>query len=260
MQRFWQLYGSRRQETVRISEIPDEMKLLPNTSASILYEKTSAELVHGKQIYVPILRYQGMSRGHFYEHPEKQTILQPISFCGTFFYYEAQSPAWLKTEHYCIAVNKVHAFKVLGISFENLFNKWERTFNIDMADLKEAITALLFIPEYDIPSQYVKPEIESGKRRIIPLQTKPTESARDLTLRLFRKIYDVDYPYKTFIGKLYSLEDYFDQLLCKAARKRNVDTVILTHMTGSERVVSEILETREREDLFNDMVINVGKY
>jgi len=42
----------------------------------------------------------------------------------------------------------------------------------------------------------------------------------------------------------------YDQPLCKAARSKGIDVVVLTHMVGAFRLVSEVLDTRERVQSF----------
>ena len=52
---------------------------------------------------------------------------------------------------------------------------------------------------------------------------------------------------------LYAKEDIFDQPLCVTASKMGINTVILKYMTGENRVVSELLDTRSRIDSFSNI-------
>lgn len=282
MTRFWRKYESITRQMIDMSTIPVSMKLLPNNSASILYD-SPPRVIHDQLFYIPILRYEGMSRNTHYipdkssseeSNNEPDISYEELSsnsdeivvavdevpeggYCGTFFYYEAESPAYLKTRHLCIAVNKINAFKVLGMSFDELFAMWEDQFvTEDAIYLYKPIEALLGVPENKLMKTYVKPNIESGKRRIVPVTTTPLQPLRPLVMQLFRKMFDLEYPYTSFIVELYSLEDFFDQGLCRYAKEKGIDTVILTNMTGGSRNVSEVLETRDRATLFNEMVIN----
>ncbi|CAK7995034.1 Hypothetical protein POVR1_LOCUS552 [uncultured virus] len=56
------------------------------------------------------------------------------------------------------------------------------------------------------------------------------------------------------IGKMYAIEDDFDQPICKIAHAKGIDIVTLTHMVGSHQVVTEILDTRDRSDSFKSLI------
>jgi hypothetical protein len=62
---------------------------------------------------------------------------------------------------------------------------------------------------------------------------------------------------KYYAGKLldlYAKEDAFDQPICREASKKGIDLVIFTHMAGSFQVVTEVLDTKPREDTFRSLV------
>lgn len=280
MTRFWDRYNSVTREFVDISKIDSALKLLPDNSASILYETVIELLSYEQLFYIPILRYEGMHRGMFFGHSsssssdgvpseselsyeesssevdEGETSQPPENeFCGTFFYYEPESPAWLKTENLCIAVNKVHAFKVLGMPFDELFEMWESHFvTDDIVYLFQPIDALLGVPEDQITHTYVKPKSGSGKQPVT--SNGSLQSIRDLTIKLLRKMYDLDYIIDNFYVEMYAFEDFFDQWLCKYAKEKGVDTVLLIYMNASTRLVSEVLDTRDRNAIFDNMIIN----
>ena len=63
--------------------------------------------------------------------------------------------------------------------------------------------------------------------------------------------------HKIYAGKtlgLYAIEDCLDQVICKLARKLDLDILILTDMIGSHQIVTEILDTRSRQDSFKNLV------
>lgn len=62
---------------------------------------------------------------------------------------------------------------------------------------------------------------------------------------------------KIYVGReigMYAAEDIFDQKICTLARARSIDVVRLTHMIGSNQVVHEILDTRDRPASFKNLV------
>lgn len=67
----------------------------------------------------------------------------------------------------------------------------------------------------------------------------------------FNHIYDDD-PY--FIEALYADEDRFDQPICLMARHLGIDCIILTHMIGDHRIVSEVMDSRSREESYGNIV------
>jgi hypothetical protein len=62
---------------------------------------------------------------------------------------------------------------------------------------------------------------------------------------------------KFYVGKLlelYAVEDELDQQICRLAKEQDIDIIILTNMVGSHQIVTEILDTRNREDSFKSLV------
>jgi hypothetical protein len=59
-----------------------------------------------------------------------------------------------------------------------------------------------------------------------------------------------------FCGKwlgIYAIEDVFDQILCYLCKKLNIDILIFEKSVGSHGFVSEILDSRERNDSFENL-------
>ena len=52
---------------------------------------------------------------------------------------------------------------------------------------------------------------------------------------------------------MYAIEDIYDQVLCKLASSKGIDTIILAGMTGQSRIVTEVLDTRSREESFSSI-------
>lgn len=55
-----------------------------------------------------------------------------------------------------------------------------------------------------------------------------------------------------FLG-LYALEDKMDQIICKAAKQKGLELIILNQMIGSHQIVTEILDTRNRIESFSHL-------
>lgn len=48
------------------------------------------------------------------------------------------------------------------------------------------------------------------------------------------------------MSRMYAHEDVLDESLCEMTRMMNIDVLILTHMVGTNRLVTEVLDTRPR--------------
>ena len=72
-----------------------------------------------------------------------------------------------------------------------------------------------------------------------------------------RNVNPVDVPptprYIGAIAGLMSIEDEYDQPLCKLALSLGIDLIVLTHMIGSHQIVSEVLDTRPRLTSFANL-------
>lgn len=182
---------------------------------------------------LPVTRYAaGMSKGLYYTD-ENTAGSKATDFCGTFSYIEPESTTYLTFNTYAIYRNKHEAVKHLigpdalekfaNSTVDQYYNRPE-----EFPDLSLMMT----------PSEYVI--VKYGD---------------DL------KEYDVPFwlaaeNRKHYVGRhldLYAMEDVYDQPLCKAARDKKLDVVILTHMVGAFQIVSEILDTRDRHASFNNL-------
>lgn len=174
-------------------------------------------------IALPIARYQSSKTQGFYYHPtEKQ------NYTGTFFYFEIDSPAFLVTKSILVAPNKIYAAKLLNIPFEEvieiagfLIRKFE---GYNLAVFQKAF------PEYDL------------------------KTSIDL-VRMFYDIPITSYRSDECMELWRSSEDSFDKPLWLYAIDNGVTTILLTHMVGTHRLVSEVFATQERHELFKNMYI-----
>lgn len=62
------------------------------------------------------------------------------------------------------------------------------------------------------------------------------------------------YNFEEYDRNLYAVEDIFDQKLCEEVDRQGYDVVLLTLMTGKNRLVSEVLDVRMRSESFKSIV------
>ncbi len=170
---------------------------------------------------IPVTRYAaGMSKG-LYNEESKQ------SFCGTFYYNEPESNTLLAYRTSRTFFNKTAAVMILdpnaGITMSS--------------NLKKHMEGVL-------PSDL----------RMTPQEFYySTNSKKSFTDDYVDALPEI----KHYIGEdlgLYAQEDYLDQRLCLLGKKYGIDIIILTHMVGSHQVVTEVLDTRPREDSFKSLI------
>lgn len=176
---------------------------------------------------IPITRYAaGMSKGLYYDEERAPDI------CGTFYYYEPESTTYLayKTEM-------------------RAFNKTEACRTLDVEETRDG-----FIPD----SRVIRARMHS--EGILPrdLMMTPSEAvaARGGKAVMLRGMSD-DKHYAGNYLDLYALEDWLDQPLCNAASYAGYDVVILENMVGRYQVVTEVLDTRSREESFASLIYAV---
>lgn len=185
--------------------------------------------------YIPIIRYQkGMggylTTGGKYEEEK---------FCGTFYYYEPDSPYFLYGKTILVTWNKITACFDIGIDFETIYEKIYSVMKtrIDITENDEEIPANPNNIGFKVKGQ--TPE-EQWKEVIKGYQLK-----------------DINYlgleDNLLHISPLYAAEDALDQLLCLETKKKNIDLVIIKYMTGSTRIVSEVLDSRTRRESFSNI-------
>ena len=171
---------------------------------------------------IPVTRYaEGMSRGLYYEADRPEYV------CGTFYYGEPESAALLAYKTALRAFNKTDACLKLGLLSEECI--------LDVSvDLQDHMNGRYPRDLVMTPTQVVD---LSGYNSDIDPATLPQE---------------LHYAGK-WLG-LYANEDNLDQLLCNGARDAGYDIVVLESMVGSFQVVTEVLDTRSREDSFKSLV------
>ncbi|CAH6420739.1 Hypothetical protein POVR2_LOCUS241 [uncultured virus] len=168
---------------------------------------------------VPVTRYAaGMSKGLYYNDRPKDT-------CGTFYYLEPESKTYLAYRTALTAFNKTEAAIALDV--------------------------------YDESGMSVEERMLQHSRGTYPRDLMMTVGETQITYP-FRvqdaSLDDDDRHYAGVYLDLYAEEDVWDQPLCIAAREAGYDLVILENMVGKYQVVSEVLDTRSREDSFGSLL------
>jgi hypothetical protein len=247
MSKFWTMYvtvdfkyfrnGSKSDWRIP-STILDEPLLvsLPTT----IYENTTWS--------IPVIRYQeGMSGMYWGKSDPDQ------KFCGTFFYFEPDSDSHLLTTKLLVAKNKFNACKLVGISVGKLYDMYLSNWILgSYGDLIK----LIFI-------EFLKDEWIQSDTGLEPTHTNQLRWVRQFVRILYNgELEPVDkavgwiFDFDTHYRELYAFEDPLDQLLCDEAKAMGIDTILLTRMTGSTRLVSEVLDMRDRKTMFKQMWIN----
>lgn len=190
-------------------------------------------LLIGQEVYrvIPVTRYaQGMSKGLY--HNEKDA---PADVCGTFYYYEEESNTLLAYRTELRAFNKTDACQKLGIRlYEPSAERGNRVLYIEPGAQKH------------INGIYPRDLMLTPQRALDYMGMRDEED--DTTDLPPVPHYAADYL------DLYAAEDYLDQPLCVTAREMGHDIVVLEAMVGAFQIVTEVLDTRAREDSFKSLV------
>jgi len=170
--------------------------------------------------FIPVTRYaEGMSKSFYFEDTSD---IQKNSYCGTFYYYEPESTTFLHVNPQKIlrAIDKSDAAKKLGV-----LESFVRVFEVLFLDYN-----LLVSKKYwDLWSGHPRdPNVPSD-------------------------VSEFDVFYSAYKQEAYALQDDLDQPFCNAAREQGYDVIILDKMVGSRQIVTEILDTRPREESFGNL-------
>ena len=214
----------RRENIVRNKLLIHEGKVLTGMSGRLSGVHPEAWNV------IPVTRYaQGMSKGLY--HGDVET---PKDVCGTFYYHEPESTTLLAYRTSLRAFNKTDACLKLGLRLSANTRVGDNfTLKLDLG---------------------VKKHIDG----VYPLNLMMTQSIlndamEEENVHPNLDIYEVPH-YAADVLDLYAAEDHLDQPLCNAARNAGYDVVILENMVGAFQIVTEVLDTRSREDSFKSLI------
>jgi hypothetical protein len=217
--------GSRRART--------DMSLFRSVNSVIIQQPT--------ENMVPVTRYATkVATGLFFGEAAR------TEFCGTFYYLEPESKAFLKFNRPLYAVDKLDARRKLGerlrydvtdlsgIVLQQIARNPSITLNFNLYELRDFVR---FIEnEYDTNISALSENIA----RIVNADIHEDIQAD-------RSYYCGD------ILTVYAVQDEHDQPLCEAARNAGYDVVILQRMVGGRQLVTEILDTRSREESIRNL-------
>jgi hypothetical protein len=185
---------------------------------------------------LPVTRYaSGMRRSLFYHEEEEEK--EDVTYCGTFYYLEPDSTTFLafNPNRVLIASNKIDAMRRLDV-------EPDIDENIDIMDMwidGELPSDLMMTPR-----EYIDAMLKHG----LIDDSYMILSGGHLDMLPQTKVYCAH------LLELYASEDIYDQPLCNLAAEKGYDIVVLTGMVGSHQVVSEILDTRHRDDSFSSLI------
>ena len=171
---------------------------------------------------IPVARYAaGMSRGLYFSESKEKV-------CGTFYYMEPESTTFLAYKTALTSFNKTTACLSLGVDLDA---------NRDL--VMESMT-----------------HVEGKYPRDLMMTPREAHSA-STTNRPLEDVSDIKHYAGVWLG-MYALEDPLDQLLCIGARDAEYDIVILESMVGKFQIVTEVLDTRSREDSFSSLIYAIN--
>lgn len=176
------------------------------------------------KILIPVIRYAlGMERGLYYTESSK-------SFCGTFFYLENDSDIYIKSERTLVTPNKLTAYIYL-YGKNNLLSYIEHDHN-------------KYGNVTDDESDVQFPKWEKYLKDLYGINEEFKNGSNQFPKRDF----------SVFNLFSYGIEDTFDQPICNEARKQQFDIILLTTMTAHDRIISEVLATKGRNTVLEDLV------
>jgi hypothetical protein len=206
-----------------------DMRFLPQVGLySPRYQDETIKVTHLNQLvklgrgiisgdfYIPVLRYQEEGQDAFYFR--KSTL---VSYCGTFYYVQDNSEVYLHGQTIMVAENKLMAAFSLGMTIEELNRLGGESYYFMIMDHNL---------QSKLPNSFMEflNQVKDDFRRFFPRKRAP------------------EY--------FYAFEDFLDQSLCRLARERNVELVMLTDMIGKTGYVSEILDVRKRSESFHHLI------
>ena len=208
-----------------------------------LNPKSTNNSIRNDYDYIPVTRYaeDAASGLYFTETSEK--------FCGTFYYREPESKIYLGVSKHRVKYfrNKFFAAKYF------LENSAPEEFTVEKSVLKNIMSKEKgHLGLFD----YLKGQTELPDNLLLtPLEiyTLLPDFFPGWSLEQVMKLAPIPRYIGLFLG-YYAQEDVFDQLICIMAVKMGIDVIVLTHMVGFHQVVTEVLDTRDRAESFDNLV------
>ncbi len=175
---------------------------------------------------IPVTRYaQGKSKGLFFDAKDDET------FCGTFYYYEPESLTYLSYNTIRIYRNKFEAIK-------KLYNEFNITDKVEPPSFSKSE----LLDNYYNHPKLLPPDLKMTINQFFYPNEKEAVS------------FSQHKHYMGYSAGLYALEDKYDQAICNVGNKNGIDIIILTHMIGRFQIVTEILDTRIRQESLSNLI------
>ena len=198
-----------------------------------LYDK-DGEIVY----LIRVSRYSvGMSRGLYY-------VEDVGKYCGTFYYYEPDSDVLLnmgRKGEFEIFRNKVEA----ALSFSKRDPEFKNGFSDPLESNMDVLNKVIKTMAEKLPTKFANSLSFNIKYALIDYWSGKSVPA------WFK--YNDD----TYVNEWYAAEDPLDQMICTSARGLGLKVVILSNMTGGNRLVTEVLDTRLREESIRNLVFEI---
>lgn len=192
--------------------------------------------------YFPVVRYQKGMSGIYTSSYKKDR-----EYCGTFYYFEPDSPYYLECQSCLSTKNKVTAAMELGYTLEEIVDIYVNYFTEYIDDSARGNTDLETYVNELTNSEKIKYYFEFIRN----IDIGETNGYQFLRWWLDGLINNM--PLR-FQAKYYAFEDVLDQYICNEATNKKIEVILLKYMTGGNRVVSEVLDTRTRKQSFNSIV------
>jgi len=259
MQKFWEIYGLEQNFVEEASKDLYSPKNDPDASYVV---REKAGFYTDRSWVIPSIRYQSGMSGAY-------TGGSASGFLGTFSYYQPGSAALIVADKVLVAGSKISAMRHLGVPFETVYalltkHDWSQNslnpwpcYNSHRVPIPGGGGKLClarhfgFVTQADLANFTKIPNTESYDER-----SKAAISV--LWKKVLNYYYDsdvIELDSMALAASMYTIEDALDQALAKAALNYGAEVVILTNMAGQTRQVTEILDVRERQEMFKSMLI-----
>jgi hypothetical protein len=235
---------------------PDNELQVPVPNYSLPYHIVDIDSgVHTNELYFPVARYvNGMSGIYFYKTNidiDNQVSEPKDTFCGTFYYYEPDSKYLLRSNKTLVANNKVDACLRLGLNIYaiiDIYTEYAKLMydtSVDNSNIDEKSKIGLKSISRDAKLRDLLVREYSYN---IPLGMKAEDYLEIILNNLIEKNNHLH-----FDPQYYAFEDILDQGICINAKDNGYDIIVLKFMTGQNRIVSEIYDTRYRQISYSNI-------
>jgi hypothetical protein len=210
---------------------------------------------------IPVVRYSKSIEGGIYYNEDKES-----NFCGTFYYWEPDSKIYLnmgEKKNFNYFETKVEcASKILNYySTSKLKNKLKPELQELESDLNIVLNTIAR-QFYKYEELYITDEQVDNGLNIKDITNDILDFMSGDTPK-YLTVDSIENYKSTKTGQIlsdifYAAEDQLDQSICNIAKKIELDVIILAKMMGTNRVVTEILDTRSRMTSIKNLVYGIN--